>query len=511
MTQPAFTVTSDFDGTLFDPNLKAFIAWYYNAQTTSLLNSHNIPFILNTGRPIWDTFSDVQIAAAGMKKPDVVVYGAGTKIVWRRGNTYELDEEWEKIMQKTGWNKAKILKAIQPILKEYNAALFDTHNEYMTRIWINKIPVEELNKFVKAVLSVVSDTKVLRTEQILLPNTEVIFSGYLLLIPSTAGKDVGMKHVLNTLRPKANLVFGDALVDLPMLMDASSEGYAVNPTAMARMELKNTKVTILEGSPPENILRIITSKLNIEKSIRNSPYRSVSSSFFSILEPFIYPKLTSDQLSLKGLELVQYSITKKHLGGMFLLVQGLLLDVFDGLRARKSPKLTSDNGQLIDGYSDRMKEYVQLANRKHYDSAISCFLPSIARARAEAIGSVVPEFDSAGGSALSRNVKLVKSYFLSSVGNVDGSNRVDKSIYLSNMQTFHNRKSLAKSFSWSNLKKYDRPSVQRLLFYISLLQSKANEQKVENSELNEALKEYMKINIEKLKNDLKITFPKINH
>ncbi|MGB3020065.1 MAG: hypothetical protein WBB58_02485, partial [Microgenomates group bacterium] len=83
--------------------------------------------------------------------------------------------------------------------------------------------------------------------------------------------------------------------------------------------------------------------------------------------------------------------------------------------------------------------------------------------------------------------------------------------YLSNMQTFHNRKSLAKSFSWSNLKKYDRPSVQRLLFYISLLQSKANEQKVENSELNEALKEYMKINIEKLKNDLKITFPKINH
>ncbi|MGB3094586.1 MAG: hypothetical protein WBB49_01710, partial [Microgenomates group bacterium] len=60
-------------------------------------------------------------------------------------------------------------------------------------------------------------------------------------------------------------------------------------------------------------------------------------------------------------------------------------------------------------------------------------------------------------------------------------------------------------------KKYDRPSVQRLLFYISLLQSQTNEQKVENSELNEALKEYMKINIEKLKNDLKITFPKINH
>ena len=491
MSDLNYSVTADFDGTLFDPNIRAFIAWYYNSKTTKLLNKHKIPFILNTGRPIWDAFSDVQIAMVGMKKPDVVVYGAGTKIAWRKHNRYELDQNWEQVMRETHWNKAQILKSISPILKEYSAALFDTHNEYMTRVWIHKISVTKLDALIKSLMAVISNTKILRTEQILLPNSETVFSGYLLLIPSAGGKKAGMKHVLNMLKPRHNLVFGDALVDISMLTDTFSEGFAVNPTALARKELKNSKVTILEGSPPKNLLKIISNALSIEKSGRNSPYRFVSNSILALIEPFVYPKLTPNQLSEKGLELVERSIGQTHLRGVSLLAQGLLLDVFDGIRARRRPELTTPDGQLLDVRADRMKEYLQLSSRSHYDAAVSCFLPSIARAQAEALGNVVPELDPAGGSALSRNLKLIKSRFLYSLGMRDGSNRIDKSIYLSNMHTFQNRRAQTKSFSWNKLKTYDKESVKRLLFLVDLLKEQLSKGKVQDQNLKEALKEYL--------------------
>lgn len=509
MTTVSYSVTADFDGTLFDPSVKAFIAWYYNSQTTQLVNAHHIPFILNTGRPIWDAFSDVQIAVAGMKKPDVVVFGAGTKIVWRRKGRYELDQKWEETMRKTGWEKERILQAIAPVLKEYNAALFDTKNEYMTRIWIRKIPIERLNRFIKSLNEVLKKTKILRTEQILLPNTEVVFSGYLLLIPDIAGKEAGMKHVLDILKPEVNLAFGDALVDLPMLMDASSEGFAVNPTALARKELKNTKVTILEGSPPENILRTLSSKLHTKTTTRNSPYRSISDPLVTLIEPFVYPKLTANQLSMKGLEIAQNALKKGQPINLFSLVAGYIIDLIDGARSRKRPEMATEDGQLVDVYADRMKESLELQLHGHFDASLTCFLPSIARAQAEAMGLKLDEFDSAGGSALSRSMKLIKSYFLYSIGRRDGSNRIDQSIQKSNMQTFHKRRSQAKSFSWNSLKNYDKKSVKRLLFLVSLLHKETKKQEVEDGELKEILKEYSKINVDKLTNELKITFPKL--
>lgn len=509
MSNVDYSVTADFDGTLFDPSLKAFFAWYYNSQTSRLFNTHHIPFILNTGRPIWDSFSDVQIAVAGMKRPDVIVYGAGTKILWKKGAIYELDQKWEEKMKKTGWKKETILKAIAPVLKEYNAALFDTKNEYMTRIWIHKIPIERLNRFIKSVNEVLSNTKILRTEQILLPNTEVVFSGYLLLIPDSAGKEAGMKHVLDILKPGLNMAFGDALVDLPMLMDASSEGFAVNPTALARKELRNSQVTILEGNPPENILRTVVSKIKGKSTIRNSPYRSISDPIVTLIEPFIFPKLTANQLSMKGLEIAEKALKNGQPVNVFSLVAGYIIDLVDGARSRKRPEMATEDGQLVDVYADRMKESLELQLHGHFEASLTCFLPSIARAQAEAMGLSLDEFDSAGGSALSRSVNLIKSYFLFSIGRRDGSNRIDKSIQKSNILTFHNRRSQAKSFSWNSLKKYDLPSVKRLLFLIDLLQQQAEKNKVENVELKAVLKEYLKINIKKLAAELQITFPKI--
>jgi len=514
------SVTADFDGTLFDPNLRAFIAWYYNSKTRELLNNLKIPFVLNTGRPIWDPFSDIQLGIVGMKKPNVVIYGAGTKILWRKNNHYELDRDWEDIMQKTKWDKEKTIKSIIPVIKKYSAKFYDTKNEYMTRVWVDKMPVSTLSAFITSLQKQVENTKILRTEQILLQNTEEIFSGYLLLIPSIAGKEEGMKHVIKKLSSKINLVFGDALVDLPMLLDKSIKAFALNPTALARKGLKNTNVTILEGSPPENLLKTLMTELSIKQPIRNSPYRSLTRPILSLLEPFIYPNLTPDELSLKGLELVRNAINKPyHLrGGMGSLIAGYMMDVFDGLRSRRLPKVLAprslgevgimDNGQLIDGYADRMKEYLLLTSRREYDTAISCFLPSIARAQVESLGNTIPEFDPFGGSALSRSIKLIKSYFLLSIGNVVGSKRVDASIFLSNMKTFESRRKQAKTFSWTKLKDYDRTATKRLVFYVSLLQKQLSKQKIADAKLKEALKEYEKVNTKQLQKDLKLSFPR---
>lgn len=491
MIRPTHSVTADFDGTLFDPNPRAFIAWRYNIQTRKLLNDKKIPFILNTGRPIWDPFSDIQLGIVGMKKPDVVIYGAGTKILWRKNNHYELDLDWERVMQKTKWNKQKTIKLIVPIIKEYDAKFYDTKNAYMTRVWVHKMPVSTLSRFILSLQKVVENTKILRTEQILLPNTETFFSGYLLLIPSSAGKEAGMKHVLKKLSPRISLVFGDALVDLPMLLDNSSVGYAVNPTALARKELKNSSVTILEGSPPENLLNTLKAELSKKNSVRNSPYRFISDSILALIEPLVYPKLTPNQLSVKGLDLVHRSLSQTNRHGVFLLLQGFLMDVFDGIRARRQPKLTTEDGQLIDVRTDRMKEFLLLSSRGNFDAAISCFLPSIARAQAEAVDVIVSEFDSAGGSALSRSVKLIESYLMHSFGNIDGSKRVDNSIYLSNMRTFQNRRSQAKSFSWNKLKTYDKDSVKRLIFLVDLLKEQLPKGKIQDQNLKEAFKEYL--------------------
>ena len=279
--RPNHAVIADFDGTLFDPNLRAFFAWKYNFKTSKILYENKIPFILNTGRPIWDSISDINLGMVGMKKPDVVIYGAGTKILWNKNGRYELDQDWESVMQKAKWNKQQTINSIVPVIREYDAKFYDTKNEYMTRIWVHKMPVSTLSKFIASLQKVVEKTKILRTEQILLPNTELIFSGYLLLIPSAAGKDEAMKYIIKKLSPSVNLVFGDALVDLPMLLDNTSKGFALNPTALAKKELKNTNVIILEGSPPQNLLKTLSDELSIKISARNSPFRN-------LLRPFIF-------------------------------------------------------------------------------------------------------------------------------------------------------------------------------------------------------------------------------
>lgn len=493
------TITCDFDGTLFDPDWKLLRSGWYNLRTTLLLNKHRIPFILNTGRPHWDRFADLQLAIIGMKRPDVVIYGVGTKIIWRKGNRYTLDRSWNDGMVQSGWSKRTVVEKIKPIIQSYRATLFDTHNEFMTRIWVHRMPIDTVSRFVAEIAEVAPKTKVVLTEQILLPNTEVVFSGYLLLVPHHAGKDEAMRYVLNKLGSEHNIGFGDAFVDAPMLVDPTTEGYAVNPTALARKELGGTKVTILEGSPPANVLSVLRATIS---SPRNSPFRLISDAILRLFEPLVYPTLTPDELSLKGLELVQA-------GGFWTMIWGFVLDLFDGARARRNPHLTTKHGQLIDGYSDRMKEHTILMSHSKPDTALSCFLPSIARAQAEAVGTTVPEFDSSGGSALSRSSRLIRSELLRKLGNHDGSNRVDTSIFLSNMQTFQNRKKYSKSFSWAKLKTYDKLAVTRLLFYVDLLQKQLKTVKPLDQNLKNAMEEYKNVDVAKLAKSLSITFPEL--
>jgi hypothetical protein len=133
-----------------------------------------------------------------------------------------------------------------------------------------------------------------------------------------------------------------------------------------------------------------------------------------------------------------------------LYISGNLTDIFDGIRAR-SYHINANQipGQLVDVFCDRAKEFYQLekrANRRDNEAyyqtllaAISCILPSLARAQAEANNIIVKEQDTKGGSMLARTRRLFLSLLFDTIGLKNLSYEIDKKIYKTNLSTFQNR------------------------------------------------------------------------
>jgi len=72
-------------------------------------------------------------------------------------------------------------------------------------------------------------------------------------------------------------------------------------------------------------------------------------------------------------------------------------------------------------------------------SAISCCLPSIARAQVEISGKAVPERDEKGGSMIDRTRRLFTSLLFDTLGLDDYSEAKDKEIFNTNIATYTNR------------------------------------------------------------------------
>ncbi len=519
--KPSLMLCADFDGTLFDPSIRILLSPVYNNHTSRLIRKNGIFFIVNTGRPIWDRFAWLQTMAIGLHTPDAVIVGAGTKILRKKRGHYVTDAVWEEKMYASGWNKQNVREAIKRSHEEFGLDLFDTKNPYMSRAWVYHKDIAALDALKKRLESELPDTKILLTEQILLPNTTRHFSGYLLFIPKVAGKETAAQYLVNKLEaeysaPLKRIYAGDALVDVSMLLaDASplSASYGLNLTPLAREALRDTQVNILDGSPPALLLRILKQAVSTDKP-RNSPFRTLLTPVESLIDRTILPGRTPDEISYRGLSLVKQGVRKIYdpvdgrkgaISGVFDVLKGTLMDVADGIRAGRHPQLKTPDGQLIDGYADRNKEFMQLAvraaNRSRtqktdtFAAALSCFLPSIARAQAECLGATVPEYDPHGGSALSRNTTLIFSLIRSAAGFDTASYRSDMKILTRNMNTYKSRMRHVSSFDWKKLSSYDKTATERLKLYVEMFQHAVAETGMKKWAKDNGFEDYLKVKI----------------
>lgn len=276
-------IFTDFDGTLYDPSYKILLSPWYNRETRRILARYNIGFVVVTGRSMWTAFDEMQLRLLSLPLPDIVIYGAGTHILRRdeKGALQE-DASWSNdikgtkivwrntTLQPVFWKKELVEEAIKPILSKLGLTLGLTTNPYMLVVPLPNYTQQKISILLKMLNGVWENgVKTILTEKLYLPNSENLFNGNLLIIPSTAGKDTASKYLLKTLsstKPDV-LFFGDALIDVAMLtMDTSaythaSFAYGVHLTPLALEAIKaddpGSKITQLPGSAPKALRDII--------------------------------------------------------------------------------------------------------------------------------------------------------------------------------------------------------------------------------------------------------------
>ncbi|HYK08096.1 MAG TPA: HAD-IIB family hydrolase, partial [Candidatus Eisenbacteria bacterium] len=514
---------TDIDGTLFSPNADILTAPIFNAQTALFLKKHHIPFIIVTGRSFWRRIDRYHMTLLCVPQPDLVVSANGSILFYKHNDTYNSDFSWQGYMQSTkvtnamgavtSWSKLDITNTITNYLQENNFPFFlGQGNTYLIRIRLDKYSMHSVERIKKDIQNLFpKGIRVILTEKLLWKNSLDVFSGEMLITPSTAGKDKAVQYILKNLsadlrKPIRALIFGDATVDIPMLTMKEDPSYytlsqyLIHPTPMAEKVAKenmkvNSNLHILYGDGPKEILWTLRPELR--KEIRsefvvhssseetgsfagvardgepqnssavngmneasfgagerqdpsrdkltiaqNNPSRKVIQSFEKLLDRIVDKNLSPNEVSFLGLQKLSRGLiflNKKNSSvvdktkGLYHYSFGNLTDILDGIRARNSDK-KEENGQLVDGFADRVKEFMQLYVRGQkrlkndneqalttFLSCISCALPSIARAQVEISGKTVSERDEQGGSMIDRTKRLFLSLVFDTLGFVDQS------------------------------------------------------------------------------------------
>lgn len=480
----------DIDGTLFDPDLRLLAAPYYNRKSYKLLKKNKATIVVTTGRRSWIKTNDVQLHLLGMYPPDHVVTGIGTNVLHKKYHyVYRHDKTWSSQFEKKGWNKSEILRDTNAISGRHGLFRIPTINPYTITFWLFNTPIEKVNQIRADMESVSSDRfRTVITEQLLLPNTKERFSGFLFLIPKSADKGTSAVYLLDLIKkahPDDHLhvfCFGDALVDVPLLTmeypNATIQSFGLHLTPQAQAEIAasgDLRVVSYEDSAPQRIWRILSGAIHDERkngkiNAQNSPFRQIMRPFEFVIDRFAPQELTPDEITSLGTTLVKNGVSKLYdthagqatrVGGYWELVRGYLMDIVDGVRARNSPHLTTPQGYLHDVLADRSKEFELLFARSLHvahsaSAAISCILPSIARAQAECIGRAVPEHDARGGSALSRSARLLLIALLDLLQLTHVANQITRSLEDANIATYAYRASLTDAFSPKSHKSYDK-------------------------------------------------------
>lgn len=273
---------------------------------------------------------------------------------------------------------------------------------------------------------------------------------------------------------------------------------------------------------------------------QNSKVRKVIRVFEGFLDKIVDKNLSPNEISFLGLEKLSQGLTLLHkpkssmlekAKGLYQYSFGNLTDVLDGIRARRSDK-REENGQLVDGFADRAKEFMQLFTRAKkrmngstslpkksflsdsplgeesednalhtFLAAISCALPSIARAQVEISGKTVNERDEKGGSMIDRTKRLFLSLLFETVGLADQSLAKDKEILTTNIATFQNRlyssnkvrsSQFFRTIKQEQLSDFQKKALERFLLYVDVLQQEDVLIKKYLAKYPKLLKEYEK-------------------
>lgn len=519
----------DFDGTIFDPDIRLFKAPFYNRRSSKLMDRPDTAFVVTTGRHSWGPWTRLNYTLTGMRRPDVIIWGAGTFIDQLIDGVYVRDHAWDMRM-KNAFDKQAIQEKLAKKLKDLRLTEYAVSNPYMIVVPFYAMTLKVASDNMKTIAHYLSGDhiEIILSEQLFLPNNEHTFNGYALIVPDVAGKDNSSRYIVDYFGKAHSqkitmLTFGDASVDIPLLTMnpphnvLEHKSYGVHLTPLARGTLRtfkeekkvHTMPTLLEGSAPQSIYTVLSRYYKIP---RNSPYRVFIAPFEALVDMCVHPTLTPDELTWKGLQDVRNGLQHGGLRGFLYVTKGHLMDAVDGIRARRKSHLKTHDGQLIDAYADRAKEFEALMARRQPEAALTCILPSIARAQAEALGIIVPELDQAGGSALSRTRRLLTSLFFYTIGQAARSKQIDNQIEHTNIATFNNRKHAAKDFSWSisHLKNYDRASIERLLLLVELLQTQFANVSAHADPDKTLFQEYLAVKVPALRTQLKISTPQIN-
>ncbi len=478
----------DIDATISTTSPLGFFA---NKKTSHILQKNHIPYIVITGRTGWYSFNELELKLYGLHAPDAVIAGNGTTFLWRTDKgKLEKDTEWIDRITKN-WD----IHAIQRICSQFSFSFQVlrkkmAHDKPLFFYYVRNAPVDKLFQEIEQLKQLLpKNVKIEISESHLFANTIQVFSGGIFVVPEICGKAGVVNYILEKLQTKKIdiFLFGDACIDIPMLSLPSTKNhtfhqYLVNPTPLAKqLAKKHTSINITDKKGPQVILHILHSFIQNNKQhlspAQNNSARDLITLFEPLLNNIIDKKLSANDISFLGLTNVQNGIINinaknpiKRFQGFGQYLFGNFTDLLDGIRARSSLREVVDDeaisshkipGQLVDGFCDRAKEFYQLFERakqrkqeksiQTYLTALSCSLPSIARATAEMQNIIVAEKDDQGGSMIDRTKLLAASFFFQAIGLNKKSFEIDQEIYRRNMATFESRMKLCLSGKRNNV------------------------------------------------------------
>lgn len=254
--KPLDLIVSDVDGTLYIRRERSVYTGK-NKELTEQLRKKNIPFIINTGRPVWDQTEDNNFGYdMDLPKPDAVIAGTGTAIYWRqkngelcidelfaeRMNNHVVFYEKEGVLESARFNPYQIAKILRPELEpllqsgQLRKILIDEGpvlpdgtigNEGLRLVLVN-LDHKTMKNLKRLIQDRISGIKIDICEMGDYATAES-FTGWMHLVPSIAGKEKAAKYVLERIRGGMALreeklhahALGDASNDIRVLAAGS--------------------------------------------------------------------------------------------------------------------------------------------------------------------------------------------------------------------------------------------------------------------------------------------------